>query len=653
MGKYALLIGISEYPDGLTNLPAAVEDVAAVERVLTDETLGGFDHVQALTNLPADQMTEEIELWFGDRKPDDLALLFFSGHGLKNERRELYFAANNTKKRREKLITSTAVAARRIHDFIRYSRCKNQIVILDCCFSGAFGDVLIKDDGEIPLADSLGAEGRVVLTSTNSVGYSFSEDEGEGPSIYTRYLVQGIEKGAADLNGDGWISVDELHEFASRKVQEESPAMNPKIITIKDEGYKLIVARSPQDKPEIKYRKEVEKKARKGQFTIPARRKLNSLRKQYGLSEEAAKVIEEEVLKPYREYQRKLTEYRETLQDCLAEEDNLGQETIFDLKDYQKHLNLKDDDVQPIEKELTGKVIILEAETSAKRKESQPIKDQPPGKITTKQYQTFSFKTARVDEKGKVIETLEKEADFFTEDLGDGVTLEMVRIPGGTFMMGAAEGEEGASEDEYPQHKVTVPEFWMGKFAITQAQWQAMAKLKRIGRDLESDPASFKGAQRPIECVSWEDTEEFCKRLSKKAGKDYKLPSEAQWEYACRAGTRTNFHFGPTITTDLANYGYSQSKTTEVGSFAIANSFGLYDMHGNVWEWCLDGWHENYKGAPSDGSEWKSNDEKKVLRGGSWYDRPGRCRSAYRYGNARDFHLGNIGFRVVCFPPRT
>ncbi|MEM9008793.1 MAG: formylglycine-generating enzyme family protein, partial [Cyanobacteria bacterium P01_F01_bin.86] len=486
-----------------------------------------------------------------------------------------------------------------------------------------------------------------------------------------------IEKGAADLNGDGWISVDELHEFASRKVQEESPAMNPKIITIKDEGYKLIVARSPQDKPEIKYRKEVEQKARKGKFTIPARRKLNSLRKQYGLSEEVTKAIEEEVLQPYREYQRKLTEYRDTLKDCLAEEDNLGRETIVDLKDYQKHLNLKDDDVRPIEKELTGKVIILETETSTKRKapQQQTVKDQPSGKTTTKQYQTFSFETAQVNEKGKVIETLQKDAEFFAEDLGDGIKLVMVRIPGGTFMMGAAEGEEGALKREYPQHKVTVPEFWMGKFAVTQAQWQAVAKLKKINRDLDSDPANFKGAKRPVEQVSWEEAEEFCKRLSQQTNKKkYTLPSEAQWEYACRAGTKTPFHFGPTITKDLANYqgtdwtyqnttypgnygkgpkGQYRKETTEVGSFAIANSFGLYDMHGNVWEWCLDGWHENYKGAPSDGSEWKSNDEKKVLRGGSWFDGPGYCRSAYRGRVARDNHLDVIGFRVVCFPPRT
>ncbi|ESA36582.1 sulphatase-modifying factor protein [Leptolyngbya sp. Heron Island J] len=291
--------------------------------------------------------------------------------------------------------------------------------------------------------------------------------------------------------------------------------------------------------------------------------------------------------------------------------------------------------------------------------------------LSVQEYQTqnepnlkFSFETIQVDENGKVIETLEKEAEFFAEDLDDGIKLEMVRIPGNTFMMGAAEGEKDASKDEYPQHQVTVPEFWMGKFAVTQEQWQAVAKLDKINRDLKGDPARFKGTKRPVEQISWEDAEEFCKRLSKKTKKEYKLPSEAQWEYACRAGTKTPFHFGPTITTDLANYrgsstygngpkGQYRKETTKVGSFAIANSFGLYDMHGNVWEWCLDDWHDTYKDAPKDGSAWISSGKIKILRGGSWYFNPVGCRSANRYRLDLDLFYYDIGFRVVCFPPRT
>lgn len=270
-------------------------------------------------------------------------------------------------------------------------------------------------------------------------------------------------------------------------------------------------------------------------------------------------------------------------------------------------------------------------------------------------YSTFSFETVRIDKRGKKVKTISGEADYFAEDLGDGVILDMVRIPSGAFMMGAAEEESGASKDEYPQHEVTVPEFWMGKFAVTQEQWQAVSRLKKIDRDLESDPAEFKGAKRPVERVSWQDAEEFYKRLSQKTGKEYMLPSEAQWEYACRANTKTPFHFGLAITTDLVNYQGAQQGTTEVGNFEIANSFGLYDMHGNVLEWCLDHWHGNYAGAPLNGAAWVVDGDSsgRILRGGSWFNNPGYCRSANRVRNSLDFRYYNTGFRVVCFLPRT
>ena len=356
MGKYALLIGISEYPDGLAPLPAATQDVAAMERVLKNSDLGNFDNVECLLNPRQSDMAQRIERWFGERQEDDLALLFFSGHGVKDERRKLYFAASNTEKVQGKLIRSTALAASSVHDFIRFGKCRQQVVILDCCFSGAFGDVLLaKDDGEIELEEQLGAEGRVVLASTSSVDYSF-EEKGSGLSVYTRYLVEGIEKGAADIGGDGWISVDELHQFASGKVRETAPAMSPKIIMLKDEGYRIVLARSPQDKPEVKYRRAVESCASEGRFSKPAKRLLASLRKEYGLSAQIVEAIEAEVLQPFREYQRKLEEYRKAVMEAIEEEPLLSQSTVTDLKKYQHYLGLRDEDVQTIEASLPGHI---------------------------------------------------------------------------------------------------------------------------------------------------------------------------------------------------------------------------------------------------------------------------------------------------------
>ncbi|MGL6138300.1 MAG: formylglycine-generating enzyme family protein, partial [Planktothrix sp.] len=194
----------------------------------------------------------------------------------------------------------------------------------------------------------------------------------------------------------------------------------------------------------------------------------------------------------------------------------------------------------------------------------------------------------------------------------------------------------------------------MAKYPVTQAQWEAI---------MGNNPSSFKGANRPVNSVTWHEAQEFCQRLSQKIGKIYRLPSEAEWEYACRAKTTSPFYFGETITPDLANYDASNTygsgpkgtyrrQTTDVGSFP-PNTFGLYDMHGNIWEWCADPWHENYNGAPTDGSVWESggNTQYRVMRGGSWYNYPRYCRSAYRNWIEPDVRKRAYGLRVVSLPP--
>ncbi len=257
------------------------------------------------------------------------------------------------------------------------------------------------------------------------------------------------------------------------------------------------------------------------------------------------------------------------------------------------------------------------------------------------------------------------EARYFAEDLGNSINLEMIAIPGGKFLMGTEDQERERLIKEFdgellrkekPQHEVTVQPFFMGKYPITQAQWKAVceADLSEIAslRDLECHPCRFKGDDHPVEQVSWYDAVRFCQRLSKQTVREYRLPSEAEWEYACRAGTTTAFHFGETITDKLANYSRNVNKTTAVGQFS-PNAFGLYDMHGNVWEWCQDNWHGNYEDAPEDGSAWLSGTSNtKVRRGGSWFSYPDDCRSAYRDGNSSDNRINLIGFRVVCVASR-
>jgi formylglycine-generating enzyme required for sulfatase activity len=206
------------------------------------------------------------------------------------------------------------------------------------------------------------------------------------------------------------------------------------------------------------------------------------------------------------------------------------------------------------------------------------------------------------------------------EPLNDFTYLDMVEIPAGKFLMGSAPEEEGRFSDEGPQHEVSLSAFLLSRTPITQAQWRAVASFPRVNQYLDPDPSFFKGDDRPVEQVSWLEAMEFCARLSQHSGRNYILPSESQWEYACRAGTTTRFSTGDTITTDQANFdgtyvpvdsdqevGDYRGETTPVGMFP-ANAWGMQDMHGNVWEWCLDHWHQSYEGAPTDGSAWVEDD---------------------------------------------
>jgi len=269
------------------------------------------------------------------------------------------------------------------------------------------------------------------------------------------------------------------------------------------------------------------------------------------------------------------------------------------------------------------------------------------------------------------------------EQLAEGVALTMLRIPAGSFEMGAPETEAESLGRERPVHRVTLREFLLGQTPITQAQWRAVAAWQRLAYEdgelwpvsLDPDPVAklkdpepFQGEQRPVVNVSWRDAMAFCQRLRLRTGKNYTLPSEAQWEYACRAGTTTPFHCGATISTVLANYdgsevygdgeqGEFRMQTTDVASFP-ANPWGLHDMHGNVWEWCADDWHGNYEGAPEDRSAWMDEEVKdnrnemksRLLRGGSWHVIPGYCCSAHRDGYRPDGREDGVGFRVCCLP---
>jgi formylglycine-generating enzyme required for sulfatase activity len=701
MAKVALLIGVSEYEAGFNPLPSAVKDVEAMRRVLVNPEMGNFAEadVTVLKNPQRQEMESAIYKLYANCQKDDLVLFYFSGHGVTVESGDFYLSTSITVKNQGKLNPTSAVAATSVHSWMNQSKSKRLVIILDCCFSGAFAKGLTaKDSGNIDLQQHLGGEGRAILTASTSTQYAF-ESDGLKLSIYTHYLVEGIEKGAADIDGDGWIGVDELHQYAKTKVQEASPAMTPEFYPFKD-GYRIFLAKSPKDDPTLKYRKQFDNIALEdeGEISGVNRVYLDVLRNNLSLSPGEADAIELEVLKPYRQRQQKLQRYEQALSQI--KQYPLSNKDRNRLKRLQDILNLRDEDIQPIEQRVLASKQVeyerqqqkaqslrQEQETAEYQRREAELQERLKSESSPPDIQTqpFEFDTATLTPKsagflgmGKKTYKINRSrgrAEFFTESLGNGVVLEMVAIPGGKFLMGSPESEPERLDRESPQHTVTIQPFFMGKFTVTQSQWKAIAALPKVNIDLNPDPSNFKGANRPVETVSWDDAIEFCARLSKKTEKTYRLPSEAEWEYACRAGTTTPFYFGETITTDLANYrgtdwdyqgtvypgnyvqgpkGEYREQTTDVEKFP-ANPFGLFDMHGNIWEWCQDEWHKNYNGAPKDGSAWlvDNDNQNRLLRGGSWDDDPRDCRSAYRGCFARGSRFDNVGFRVVVVRGRT
>jgi formylglycine-generating enzyme required for sulfatase activity len=303
-----------------------------------------------------------------------------------------------------------------------------------------------------------------------------------------------------------------------------------------------------------------------------------------------------------------------------------------------------------------------------------------------KNYQTLlrsiEFEVVSLDLMGAIAKRERKRNQYYRQNLGDGIYIDMMFCPGGVFRMGNPEGDASNHRNAKKPFGVSIPQaaclfperstrwvevlpFYIGRFPITQAQWKSVSNLPIENYALYPDLSYYKGKNRPVECVSWLEAVEFCKRLARQSGRKYRLPSEAEWEYACRAGTKTDFHFGHVITTDVANNypsreerpgGRYRKGITDVGLFP-ANAWGLHDMHGNVWEWCLDHYHKSYHKAPTDGSPWIDRDidgsDRRIFRGGSYCYSAFYCtshRRIYRISESEPPNARgrNLGFRIVC-----
>ena len=365
MAKFALLIGVSEYSEGLRPISSAILDVEAMRRVLEHPDMGAFDQVTVLPNPDKGSMEKAVEDLFANRQRDDLVLLYFTGHGLKDQKARFFLSTRDTgRDQNGDFRRATALAASKLQEYITDSRSQRQIIILDCCFSGALVQGMpIK--GELNIQEELGGKGRAILTSSSPIEYSFESDNND-LSIYTKYLVEGIETGAADKDGDQLISVNELHEYASERVKEAAPAMTPKFYLSLEGEDTIYLAKSPlaANDPIFIYREKVreildewsKENICKENFNRVERNCLNELRNELDLSLNEADIIEQENLAPFRKRLQNLTEYKATFRELLADSISITEGNRRRLKELQSRYGLRDEDIQVIEEEVQNEV---------------------------------------------------------------------------------------------------------------------------------------------------------------------------------------------------------------------------------------------------------------------------------------------------------
>jgi formylglycine-generating enzyme required for sulfatase activity len=613
--RFALIIGVDQYADAsISPLEGASNDANALADALI--RYAGFPDDQVIL-LASDQppqrqpTREEILLRLSNMRgavpKDGLLLVAFAGHGIERNGQAYLLPSSARIYGDVELLQDTSISVTRMKDAIRAVGVRQVVLLLDACRNDPASG---RSDSINPLTGSytrgfdfnernsaVTAFATIYATEVGQRAYEYKEKR---QGYFTWALVEGLQGAAANKHGEVTLSqlIRHVQESVPKRVLLDlgrSVTQKPFAVV---EGYRadeLVIAVSDRRAPdnssdaEIAYWNSIKDSVNPANFHA--------------------------YLDDYPQGR-----FRRLAENRLSELEGAG--------NHQPVVNPAPSRPNPLT----------------------PVIALPRG-VDPSRLAFYDFATASVDAKGNVRKFAGSPAQQYSEDLGNGVRLEMAAVRGGTFTMGAVKGDA----DEKPPHQVTVDDFWIGKYEVTQAQWFTV---------MGTNPSNFKGDELPVERVRWEDAREFCRRLNAKLGlndaEGYRLPSEAEWEYAARAGSKSEFAFGATITPEIVNYdgnypygkapkGIFRNKTVTVGSLGVANAWGLFDMHGNVWEWCEDGWHSSYNGAPVDGKAWvdiSNRAPNRVARGGSWGGIAGFCRSANRNINSLGSRDGDLGFRL-------
>jgi formylglycine-generating enzyme len=587
MTKYAVLIGNSQFPDEpdkskLPDLHCPEKDVDGLAVVLADSNRGEFT-VSALKNHASHQVLLQVQRMVKQAQADDLLLIYYSGHGKPNGVNELHLTTQDTVL---EVLEATAVSVHRIYDIIATGKCKKVVIILDCCYSGAARHGF-KGDIDSQLQQLNKGRGSYLVTASTELQVAH---ETEDYSLFTKHLIAGLATGEADKDGDGFIDMDELYDYIYSKVKTENPKQEP-TRDVGDQRGKVIIAKSGKDS-----RKERAEKLRL---------LLLEFEKQHEDISEIKTVAVAIARKSFSELSSIEKQQDELLSQLLAEKLKL----ISFIRAWERIGLIPSND----------QLII----SSAK-----PINK--PIELNDNRYGE--------DQYGR----------YFDLTVNN-VTQRFRLIKAGSFLMGSPLTEPERSDDEI-QHKVILTQdYWLADTACTQALWLAV---------MANNPARFSdNLNNPVEQVSWNDVQAFLTKLNQQIPNiNARLPTESEWEYACRAGMTTPFFFGNNITPEQVNYngdnpynngkkGLYRKKTIPVKSLP-PNNWGLYEMHGNVWEWCAD-WYGAYTNKALTNPKGAKKGEYRVLRGGSWIFNARYARSADRDFSTPVPRFYSEGFRFA------
>ncbi len=654
----AILIGTTKFID-FPDIKPVENNLNEFAKVLADKNIFGLlpeKNIKVIKDAGDDEVELKLDEFSKTAKKEgvETLIVYFAGHGFRNREGKYFLATKNSKKNSIRRNGKTAIAYDTVKVIIKESQIPQIIVLIDACYSGS----VAQGEGE-QVFEEYRAKGTYTLTSSNSTELSYFDTDATH-TIFTGELLNIFKNGLPNIEQEK-VSLSDLYTELRTAVKKKKPEMSPQQLAsneITGDNF-LFFKNIKYDKEAVK-RKKIEILIEKGEVFF---KRLNFEQAEYFY------LKAERVAKPPEKFNHlidqidvkmkkceEIKEYKSVFEKFFKEQIHQDQNIIIQLKQeiagLQESLKRKQSEIDKLQatvkqdKAIKDKLLQEKTTLEKSLQNKQQELEQEKSNIFNLE-KKLAEKEKQITEQRKIISDLTKVSQIAIvkniKETVNNTSFEMVFVKGGKFTMGSNDGDN----DEKLIHEVTVPDFYIGKHPVTQKLWR-----KVMGQD--PDELYFKGNDNnPVERVSWYDVQEFIIVLNKKTGKNNRLPTEAEWEFAARGGIKSKGYkyAGSNNIDDVAWYDKNSNNKTHLVGQKKANELGIYDMSGNVWEWVQDKWHNNYNDAPNDGSAWETGESlRRVLRGSGWGSGAGYCRVASRGYDGPGSSGSGLGFRLVFVP---